>query len=339
MIYDQSFVMYFLSVLMTSILGLRLHTYLQDFFSSRQASIVTLSMILHPLAIDAFLAPNVVSGSLAFYLFIESLIMLKKEQYKLAIAFVILATVCNFSYFLFPLYFFFTFRDHLKNYFVLPIIYSFLISFYFFKYLHLTFHNPFIFFSYFSLNVIAPFNLSVIDYSLYPLSNPRLDFTIALFLLFFWLQKSNPKSRTFWPMLFLPLLSLFCHQWVTPYRFWSAIIMTPSNFFCITFGLIMMMAIHLPKKFFSLYFVFSLALSIKWASVWFPYSRALEVSIENLPTNFQYKLEAKRILTWQYFAEKKVSKGEELLKILIKENSTDQILKNDLENLKDLLKK
>lgn len=335
MIYSQDFVFYLLAFILTIVIGIRLHSYLKEFFSSLFSAIVTLAVILHPLSIDAFLAPNFIAGSLAFLFFLESLIFLKKEKHAYALGVVVLASVCNLAYGLFPLYYVYTYRKQLSKFYVPAGIYLYLFLIYFFKLFYLTPHNPLIFFSHFSLKVLAPFSLSFFDYSTFPFSPISAIISISLLIIFLRFQQIDSRSTRFWPMLFFPLIAVFSHQWIGPYQFWHEVILTPSNFLCITFALVVMLAIHLPKEIFVAYFIVILALSYDWGTRWSPTSNLIWQSVIDLPSDYKETLTAKRVLAWQFLYEKKTREAEEMLRALLVENPGNEDLNSDLKLIKE----
>lgn len=333
MIYNQAPLFYFLSIVITAILALRLNKYLKDFFPNSFSIVVALAILFHPLSIDAFLGPNFISGPLAFFLFLEALFFIKKENILGAIFLIMGAAACNLAYCLVPIYIFLKYKKQLQQYLIPAVFYSLLLSIYLWKHLFLTPHNPIVFFSYFIMNLLAPLSLNIIDYSLFPFFASATILTVSVLLVIRWRQSFNSCSKQFWPMLFLPIIGSGFHQWSTPYRFWNNVLFSPSNFLCITFSFIVMLAIHLPRKIFIFYFAFILFFSVNWAFQWHPNSNLLEYSLNSLPSNYSELTTVKRVLAWEYLHEKNHKNGFELLRVISIENPELESLKKDLEVL------
>jgi hypothetical protein len=335
MIYSQGTIFYIIAICLTLLVGVRLQAYLKEFFTSGFSLLVTITILLHPLSIDAFLAPNPIGGPLAFYIFLEGLFMLRKEKFEWAILLMILASIFNFAYCVFPLFFFFKHRATLKKYLVPVLLYAFIGFIYFKKHFLNGDHNPIIFYSLFFQNLLIPMSLSVIDYSVFPFNPMSTALSIVFILLFCWREQYDKRSRSFWPMLLFPIFGLTRHQWTEAHHFWDDVILTSSNSLCITFAFIVMLAIHLPKKIFALYVVVILLFSYDWAQERHPYSKVLEESIVNLPADYPEIATVKRVLAWQYLYENKKKKGSDLLNALSRENTKDKNLLKDLEVLKN----
>ena len=126
MIYQQSFIFYFLAAITSLLTIFRLKNLFAYTFQKSFSTLLALIVVLHPLSIDAFMAPNLMAGGLAFLFFIEAQLYLKKENIKPAFLFLLLASLINMSYALFPIYTFFMYRKSLKNYWPQCLLYSLL---------------------------------------------------------------------------------------------------------------------------------------------------------------------------------------------------------------------
>jgi hypothetical protein len=206
------------------------------------------------------------------------------------------------------------------------------VSIYLYKYALNYPHNPFFFLPYFIQNVIAPLTLTIFEFSLFKFSFYSSAFTVLLLLFFFSQEKKNPRSRFLWPLIFIPAFGVLYHQWDERYNFWRDLIFSPSSFLCITFAITSMIAFHFPRKFFYLYAAVIISISYMWSYQWKSVSDLIQVSILSLPQEFEYKVEAKRLLVWELFYEKQNKRAENILNALIEENPQNKVLQDDLKH-------
>ncbi len=336
MIYSQQPIFYVLTLICAVFGFLRCQKYLLNFFTESMAWAVSFLVFTHPLSIDMFVAPNLIPAPLAFSVFIEALLMEKKEKYISTILLSALSALFNISFFFFPLYFIWKHRAQLKSLFFPGLIYLFFGVIYLYKHLLIPFHNPLKFLSYFTLNLISPFSLSVFDFSFFPWSWLALSVLIFSFAFFLLRQKKETATKELWPYLLMFLCGINLQQWFEPYRFWHTVIFTPSNFICLTFVLLVFIAFHVPQKIVLPYFILCLFVSIDWGMSWNPYSNVLGRSLEELPDSFTETMNAKRVYAWEKLYEDKSLEGEKIIKELIKRNPKAEELKSDLELLKNL---
>jgi len=333
MIYSQSTLMYLLTIVTTLGLTKRLTQYLEAYFTPLFALLVSVTILLHPLSIDALMAPNLLNGAVAFWLFLEALFLMKEGNENGSFVLMILASVCNISYSLFPIFYFIQKRS--KKTWIFVLVYLVLIVLYYIKLWYPTFHNPVVFAAYFVQNLVAPIYMTALTPALLPLSLFSVISAALILLLIFWGEDRNKLSRFFWPLLFLPLIGSAVHQWTAPLNFWSEIIFNGSSFLCITFAFVTMVAIHIPKKAFVLYSCIMLFLSFNWAVQWVPLSKVMRLSVLNLPLDYPKSLEAKRALAWELIYEGKLIEGKNLTEELLKNNPGNQDLENDLLLIKN----
>lgn len=330
MIYSQSTLMYLLTVVTSLGLTRRLVQYLETYFNPQFAVLVSATILLHPLSIDALMAPNLLNGVVAFWLFLESLFLMKEGHEKSSFGLMILASICNISYSLFPVYYFIRNRSKTSLVLISALTYIVLIILYYIKLWYPTFHNPIVFASYFVQNLVAPIYLTNFTPAMFSFSIFSMVSAVLILLLIFWGEDKNKLSRPFWPMLILPLIGSVVHQWTEPVNFWSEFIFNGSTFLCMTFAFVTMVAIHIPKKAFVVYFCLMSFFSFNWAAQWMPHSRAFRESVLNLPQEYPKLLEAKRVLVWELIYEGKLIEGKMMAEELLKNNQGNKDLENDL---------
>lgn len=334
MIYSQSLLFYLMTIVATLLCFRALKEFLNQYFDSRFAVLVAVTVLLHPLSIEALLAPNPIRGPIAFGLFLHGLNSVK-EKTLLGIFYFLMATVCNIGYGLFPVYFTILHRKELKHYLFPLIIYVAMFFWYAYKLLVNTVHSPVNFMSNMLIDAVAPLYISFFDFTILDwYSIPNLLIVIFSLVLLIILSRRNRKTLYFIPMLFFPILGNVLQQWIEPYKFWDEFVLKSSNYLSLIFGVIMIIALNIPRRFFIVYSVILLLLSANWAYMWFPQSQVIKESIIDLPAEYPMTLNAKRLLVWQLLYEKKIKEGTLLLNTLAKEHPENEDLKRDLERLK-----
>lgn len=335
MVYYQTVFTYLLSFIFTAILIFRLSAYLKNFFENKFSIVISLTVLLHPLSIDSFLAPNFLPGAIAFFFLIEGLHYLKKEKVGMALFLLLLSSVCNIYYTFFLLYIMYLHRSffiHFKKYVFVFLVF---LVFYFRNFILHTPHNPIIFLSYFIQNIFLPLSLTVFNYSLYSFNLMYFLLTVVFLLLALWRQQIHGKKIDhLFPLIFLPSLGVYFTQWTEAYRFWHEVLLTPSSYLCITFAFIVMMALYLPRVLFYIYFLLILIVSFDWGQRWVPLAGVIKYSISVLPDDYSYSLNAKRFYAWELIYEKKLVQGHQLLEALKIENPHNEEIKSDLEVFK-----
>lgn len=333
MIFNQSLYSYLLAWSFLGLIIFRLHSYFSEFFDKEFAWLVPLAIVLHPLSLDAFLAPNVISGGLAFWLFLESQFFLKQKKSLYAFLMIVLAGFCNFSFSFLSVYFFWKQREDLKKYKFPFAIYLFFLCLYLYKHLLSTPHNPFTFIVYFLQTLILPMLLTIFNYSLFPFPWISLLVVLVVLGIFLWKQKKDNRSKEYWPILILPALSVLFQHWNGEYKFWHEILFTPSSYLCITFAFVTILAIHVPRYIFYTYFLILIIISVSWSRSWFPLSNLLEVSISDLPEHFEQTKYAKKILALQYSYEGDNNAAKAVIKELANTYPQDSELQQDYKTL------
>lgn len=333
MIYHQSVYYYLASIFLVCLILVRLHTFYKDMFDSEMGWLVSLAIVLHPLSIELFLGPNLVGGALSFWLFLEALFLAKKEKYLLSLCLLFSAGLLNVAYTFVSFYFAWKERKKLKDFRVPILIYCFFSILYMSKNLLHTPHNPFTFFVYYVQTLIFPVFLTLFSYSLFPFSVSALVMVLLMFAILIFKQRSDPRSKSFWPLLFLPVLAVCFHPSNEGDKFWHEIVFQPSSYLCITFAFITILAIQLPRRIFLVYFFCLFWASFVWGRYWFPLSNLLEVAVTDLPEKFEHTINAKRILAWQHIREGHVKLGKTMIVELQELNPKNQDLINDLNVL------
>lgn len=290
MIYQYYIINYFFSFVITIVSLFRLRTYLKNFFDQNFADLLTFLILFHPLSVDAVMAPNLIAGGLAFLFLIEGLIRLEKLHLSWSLLLFTIASICNISYGLFPIYIFYKNKKSLQHLLPYFIFYSFLFIAYYGVHLLTSPRNPFIFFTYFLQNLLLPLAPNIINYGFFPFAKIPFLLTAMFLGFFYWKQKTNSKLKEFLPFIIFPLIGVVVFPWTETYQEWHEVIYAPSSFLSITFGVVMICAFCLPQKFFRLYFVAIFLLSIYWILYWFPHSRIIESSLNNLPKDFAGEL-------------------------------------------------
>lgn len=335
MIYLQSKLYYLLAIV--SCLGLtkRMSEYLKKYFTAGFALIVTLTIMLHPLSIDAFLGPNLFSGVIAFWILLEALFLQREGKALWAILISLIAGIFNIAYSLVPLYFFYKLTNDKKRKFIIPaLVYVAFLGLYYYKLTLLSTHNPLSFLSSHLQSIVFPFYINFFTPSLLPFDFQQTLLGGFLLIVILWREEKNKTSRSYWFLIFLPLVGTMINQWTNSYKFWNEVVYSSSTYLSITFAFILMMAIHLPKKVFISYSLLTLIFSYNWASQWNPLSQLMKSSINNLPENYNEIVLVKRTLVWQLFNEEKYIEGKRVLKDLISEFPKNDALKKDLDALK-----
>lgn len=334
MIYSQSLLFYLMAAVATLLCFRALNEFLEQYFDTKFALLVSLTVLLHPLSIEAFVAPNPIRGPIAFGLFLHGLNSLKVKT-LLGIFFFLMATACNIGYGLFPVYFTILYRKELKNHLFPLIVYLVMFLWYGYKLLVNTVHSPVNFISNMLIDAAAPLYISFFDFTILDwYSIPNLLIVLFCIALLVILTKRNKKTLFFIPMILFPICGNVLQQWVEPYKFWDEFVLKSSNFLVLVFGVVLIIAINIPRRFFIAYSLSILLLSANWAKMWFPQSEVIKESIIDLPAEFPQTLNAKRLLVWQLFYEKKIKEGTLLLNTLAKEYPENEDLKRDLELLK-----
>lgn len=335
MIYSQDFYHYAFSLAAFILLAFRLRVFFSEYFTNSFSQIVISAILFHPLSIDAFFLPNVFTGALSFLLFIEAMILLKKEKPTIALFLFFLSSVFNIAYCLLPVYFFSRNYHKLSKLLPLAVTYIvFLIIFILGNFLN-GIHNPFVFFTYFIQALIVPYPVHVVNFGLFPFS--KIAFTVSIFILFifYFIQTRKKILNEYLPLLFLPLIGVILVPWSYGYHFWSDVFFSPSSYMVITFSFIFFLAQSIPKKAFYLYFFVTFLLSLYWITHFFPFSNAINASLENLPSGFaQDTTSIKRLLMKQYFFENKIEESKNLGLQLLIERPGNIDIKNDLIDLK-----
>ncbi len=332
MIYHQTPLYYLLAVISSFGLWKRLTTFLQDLYPSSSAMIISAAILLHPLSIDAFLGPNLLHGTIAFWLLLESLFLMKSSKPEGALGCMVLAGLCNVSYSLIPVYYFFRLKPS-KKILIPALVYILLLGFYFQKLSFNDFHNPISFLNSFYTNLIFPLSMNIYSASLFKINSFNLVSVMAISAFIVWGMQRQDKLKPFIPLLFLPLIGELIYQWDSKADFWSDIIFSGSTYLCITFAFIIFLAAYVPKKIFMVYFFLMLFFSFNWAYLWKSFPEVLNQSILNLPEDYPQMLKAKRTYAWQLMYEGKLIQGRSLLQDLYN-ISKDEEIKKDLEVLK-----
>lgn len=331
MIYNQSSYAYFLAVLFLIVIFFRLHSYFKKMFDKEVAWILPLIILLHPLSIDLFLAPNLISGAIAFWLFVESQLFFIHRKPLAGLSVLIIASLCNLPLIFVLLYSFWKYRENLSRFKYPIFIFIFFGLLYLYKNLLTLTHNPIKFFITYLHSLILPFSMTVLNYSFFPFSKISLALVLVVLGILLWRQKFNPLSKPYWPLLILPALGVFFHPWIEPYRFWHDLIYSPSTYLCITFAFFTILAMHAPKSILYTFLLVGCLVSLKWSPMWLSYSSMLEVSIGQIPDKHEHLVSMRRLLAWEYFNEGKKSESLKLMKELSASNPNNLELESDLK--------
>lgn len=318
---------------------LRLRVFLSDFFSNSFSQVVICAILFHPLSVDAFFLPNVFTGALSFLFFVESMIFLKKGKLFITLFFLLLSSVFNIAYCLMPIYFFTRHYSKLSKLLPIAIAYTlFLIIFILGNFLNGA-HNPFVFFTYYIQALLVPYPVHIVNFGLFPFSIIAFIASTFILVTFYIIQAKKKILNEYLALLFLPLIGVILVPWSYGYHFWSDVFFSPSSYMVITFTFILFLAHSIPRKVFYLYFFVTFLLSLYWIIHFFPFSNAISTSLNYLPTDFaQDTTPLKRLLVKQYFLEKKIEESKNLgLQLLIEQPGNIDI-KNDLIDLKFILK-
>ena len=335
MIYQQTFYYYLFSSCFTLLIFLRLHVFFKGFFDKEMAWLVPLTILIHPLSIDLFLGPNLVSGALAFWLFIEAQLLIQKKEYSFGFLLLVFASLCNISFSFVTIYFLWQQREIFKRFRLPVFIFLVYLSLFLYQNLLVEFHNPFTFIVYYLQALILPLFMTLFNYSLF--SFPLISLVVVLIILgiFVFRQRKDDRSKPFWIFLLVPFFAVLFHPWNEDYKYWHEIIFKPSSYLCVTFSFVTIMAIHTPKRIFYAYFLFLLIISVNWGQMWFPISGLLEATIMDLPVTFKQEPVAKRVLAWQYIYEGNIKPGRYILKELSNSDPKNEDLKKDLYFIKN----
>lgn len=333
MIFSQSLLFYLIAFSATVVCFWNLKKFLQEYFEPAYAALVSFAVFAHPLSIEAILAPNPIRGPIAFGLFLHGLSTVKEKKY-LGIFFFVIASMCNNLYALFPVYFTIMYRKEMKHYLFPLVLYSVMLGWYFYKHQMNIPHIPTNYTAQLLIDIAVPAFISFFDYSILPFSYINVAICAGFVVLLLFLAKRDKRTIFFLPLLLIPVTSIGFHQWVEPYKFWDEIVLYSSNSMITIFAVLVIAALHVPKKYFSVYVVIIALLSVNWSLQWFPQSKVISESIADLPPEYPQTLNAKRLLAWQLFYEKKIKEGTLLLNALAKEHPGDESIKNDLEVLK-----
>jgi hypothetical protein len=331
MIFNNNIYLLLLSYAATIILIWRLSSFFNLYFDQTLSNILTLIVLFHPLSIEAILAPNAIAGSLAFLLFIEGLIRIKRNSLNSAMILFLGASICNIGYSLFPIYYYNKHKTKFQNYF--PYYFTYLVLLVLFMFVRLLkhTHNPFTFFSYFIHNLIAPISVNIFSYSVFPFSLNIFILSMIIFGVLFYIQVKKKLGMDNLFILILPLIGIFFEPWTEQSFYWQEIIYSPSSYLPITFAFFFILAFFLPKSFFKVFIFVVLYFSIQWTTCFNSFSNIIETSIGNLPTDYSSELKnMKRVLSDAYFFEHRTKDALKVLEFLSLEFPNDPEIKEQI---------
>ncbi len=334
MIFHREIIFYLFSTSVVILTLFRLRKFLSYYFDDFLSIFISLLILLHPLSIDSFLAPNLFAGSMAFLLFIEAQLAIKNGQLDLAFLFFGGTAFLNISYGLFPLYFYILHRKAFKKFLPIILFYSFLLLLFFTSHLLPTAHNPFLFLGYFIQNIIAPITPMIISYAIFPFHILPILLSVLLLLIFFLAKKKNNVISDFWPWIFLPIIGVLFSPWTEPINFWHDILYFPSSYLTITFSIIIISALLIPKKLLYLSCIFIFFFSLYWGRSWLTPSTFIASSLSQVPSDFHNdNLKFKRVLAKQFYDEKNYPNSQNVLLLLNNDFPENIEIKQDLEEL------
>ena len=331
MIISSSLIMYIVSWLLLIILIPRMAKLISYYLPEELSQITTLAVLFHPLSIDAITSPRSIPTGVSILLFIEAMLLFKRNKYHIGLLIFMLTTLFNISFLFFPAYFLFSYYKELKKFKFLILSFYILLFFYLSKHILISSHNPFVFFIYFIQNFIIPLPINIISFSLFPFSYHTTVVALGLILVFTfkYIQKKFPKEL--WYFLFLPMFGTLFSPWIENYNFWHEVLFASSNFMIMTLALTVMLALSIPRQIFYSFFSLMFIISLIWIFNSFPFSKVIEFSIDNLPVHFHNEtILLKRSLARQYLIENKLEEAKNILLPIAKEKPMNLDIQMDL---------
>jgi hypothetical protein len=335
MIYNQTFLSYFIAGFLTIVLIFKLTGFLNRFFNTEMSFVITITTLFHPWSIDAFLAPNLLEGPIAFLILIFAIEKLLDEQILFSQIIFILAGVFNISLTLIPIYIYIKKFKELKNYTLYHLLYLIILFYYLRKHELMLDRLPLHFYIHYIQNIFFPITLSIFTYSLAPINFPSMA-TVFLFVFLLWFNKRKELQKLYFllPFSILTFIGTMTTSWNEKYFFWKEVIFNPSSFMIVTFSTIILLALSIPKRIFYAYTFFIIFVSTFWGICWFPNSKILEYSKDNLPKDYSQIFYMQKLMAWQYLYEGDTQRGIQILDKLTLEYPKDQEILKELLYLK-----
>lgn len=339
MIFQQNAFQYIISLILFIVLYFRLYRILQLEFNKMIAVIFPLVFLLHPINLESLLAPNYLSGSLAFWLLLEGMQIIRSNQNsnieKLKCMLLITASASlNIHYALIPIYFgsklFYKQtmgKVLLTLYFLVVVLYC--------CYNFLGFDQNYLnTLSLYTLNTLAPLQSNFFSYALYPGNLLIYLFSTLIILgLVVYLFKKREFDN-------IAILSLICltipfKNFNLPQQFWSNLLGNHSAYMYLSFLFLLFILRVLKNRIFIVFSIFWIYISLVSIPNFFPASKYIDTSFQQLPENFLNFKDAQKVLAWQFLAEGNKQAGTKIIQQLIIDYPADKELQDQLNAIPD----